>query len=221
MCWDQLTWSVWLLVISAGSLVRTGVKQNFSTLLGPNWNPVRLQAFDVLTFAIFCTKNHPHTRPLHRQVHTFLAIRCIDYSLMMSKAEIWGPELSRLSWNTDKVRAMNRGGDLCANPTIDGVSTEGFSIKATAAALCRSPNRNPRSSGSGLMNIQITAAQLSRLKSMFPFFPSSLVPAGCLSFLPSQCWHCTGRRTVWWVCQKGRNREDVNHVELNCHSRPS
>lgn len=73
------------------------------------------------------------------------------------------------------VKAMNRGGDLCANPTINRVSTEGFSIKATAAELHRSPNRNLRSSGSGLINIQITAAQLNRLKSVFPFYFSSLL----------------------------------------------
>lgn len=94
---------------------------------------------------------------------------------MVSKGEIWGLELSRLSWNKAEVNAMNRGGDLWANPTINAVSTEGLSIKATAAVLHRLPKWNLGSSGNTLINIQITAAQLSRLKSMFPFFPFSLV----------------------------------------------
>lgn len=65
---------------------------------------------------------------------------------------------------------MNRGGGLCANPTINGVSTEGFSIKATAAVLHWSPNKNPRSSGRGLISTQITAVQLSRQCFLsFPF----------------------------------------------------
>lgn len=77
---------------------------------------------------------------------------------------------------------MNRGGDLCANPTINGVSTEGFSIKATAAVLHWSPNKNPRSSGRGLISTQNTAVQLSRLKSVFPFFSLSPVHFECLSY---------------------------------------
>lgn len=60
-------------------------------------------------------------------------------------------ELSRLSENMAEVKTPNRGGDLCANPTINSVFMEEFSIKGTAAVLHWSPNKNPRSPGSSLI----------------------------------------------------------------------
>lgn len=70
-----------------------------------------------------------------------------------------------------EVNAMRRGGDLRANLTINYATTEELSIKATAAVSQWLPDSNLGSSGNTLINIQIKAAQLNRLKSMFPFFP--------------------------------------------------
>lgn len=50
---------------------------------------------------------------------------------------------------------------------------EELRMKATAAVPQRLPNSNLSSSGNTLINIQIKAAQLNRIKSMFPFFPFS------------------------------------------------
>lgn len=109
---------------------------------------------------------------VHRE-NTFLAQGRLHWPFPRWCLKGW-PEVSScpdIPWNTAEVNAMRRGGDLWANLTINYVSAEELSIKATAAAPQRLPDSNLGSSGNTLINIQIKAAQLNRLKSMFPFFP--------------------------------------------------
>lgn len=83
---------------------------------------------------------------------------------MIPEGEIWGLKLSRLSWNTAEVKAMTRREDLWANPTINRVSTESFSIKQQLQSCTGPSAETPRSSGNTLINIQITVAQLKAIK---------------------------------------------------------
>lgn len=166
MCWNKLTslWACDICSLAKVHLIRgQEANKTFPPCLSRYWGALTIwEIIDLWCFSLCFS----YTLPLHWWVHAFLVIRTVDYSLTTFKGEIWGLELSRLSWNIAEVKTLNSGEDLC-NPTISSVSKEGFSIKATAAVRHRSPNGNPRSSGSGLINTQITAAQLSRLKAVF------------------------------------------------------
>lgn len=63
----------------------------------------------------------PHLNPENKLLYW--------WSLMVPEGEIWGLKLSKLSWNTAEVKAVTSREDLWANPTINCVSTERFSIK--------------------------------------------------------------------------------------------
>lgn len=95
---------------------------------------------------------------------------------MIPEGEIWGLKLSRLSWNTAEVKAMTRREDLWANPTINRVSTESFSIKQQLQSCTGPSAETPRSSGNTLINIQITVAQLKQLKPILSLFPVLALP---------------------------------------------
>lgn len=111
---------------------------------------------------------------------------------MIPEGEIWGLKLSRLSWNTAEVKAMTRREDLWANPTINRVSTESFSIKQQLQSCSGPSAETPRSSGNTLINIQITVAQLKQLKPILSLFPVLALPHTL-----QQAVFCVQRNTIW------------------------
>lgn len=114
---------------------------------------------------------------------------------MIPEGEIWGLKLSRLSWNTAEVKAMTSREDLWANPTINRVSTESFSIKQQLRS-CTGPSAETlRSSGNTLINIQITVAQLKQLKPIRSLFPVLASPHTL-----QQAVFCVQSDTIWAMC---------------------
>lgn len=114
---------------------------------------------------------------------------------MIPEGEIWGLKLSRLSWNTAEVKAMTRREDLWANPTINRVSTESFSIKQQLQSCTGPSAETPRSSGNTLINIQITVAQLKQLKPILSLFPVLALPHTL-----QQVVFCVQSNTIWAMC---------------------
>lgn len=90
---------------------------------------------------------------------------------------------------------MTKREDLLANPTINRVSAESFSIKQQLQSCTGPSAETPRSSGNTLINIQITVAQLKQLKPIL-----SLFPVLALLHMLQQAVFCVQSNTIWVMC---------------------